>query len=94
MFDLASSLNLIKVKDLTKYELSNPIMDTRYGVSYKEVGEYRNSASKLFWTKERWQKITELLRLRGLPNNINPISLQNWTAETLQHNILSKPLIE
>jgi len=61
MNKLASLNNLIRVKDLTRYELSNPIMDTLGGISYEEIGEYRNIASDLFWTQERWDNLNRLI---------------------------------
>ncbi len=80
--DITSSLNLIREKDLTKYELSNPIMDTMNGVSHIEVSEYRKYALEKFWQPQRWQKIDELLIKRGLPNNIQKNKLKQWNSKT------------
>jgi radical SAM superfamily enzyme YgiQ (UPF0313 family) len=80
LYDMASPLNLIRETDLTKYELSNPIMDTMNGVSYLEIGKYRNSALESFWTPKRWNKIDELLSKRGLPNNIREDKLKKWNS--------------
>src|SRR5690606_18780692 len=80
--DMASSLDLIRETDLTKYELSNPIMDTMNGVTHNEVGEYRKFALEKFWTPERWQKIDEILTMRELPNRIDKDKLIKWTANT------------
>lgn len=59
---LATEHDLIRIKDLTKYELSNPIMDTLGGVSYLDVGRYRTRAMKLFWTDERWRGLNKLVK--------------------------------
>lgn len=80
LFDMASSLNLIRETDLTMYELSNPIMDTMNGVSHIEIGKYRKSALETFWTSARWQKIDELLSKRELPNNIHKDKLKKWNS--------------
>ncbi len=78
LYDMASSLNLIRETDLTKYELSNPIMDTMNDLSYLEIGNYRKEALNLFWTSKRWAKIDELLSKRGLSNNIRKDKLKQW----------------
>ena len=36
-------------------------MDTLNGLSFEEVGKYRNIATELFWTKERWNNLTKLI---------------------------------
>ena len=61
LHELATKNDLIRVKDLTQYELSNPIMDTLGGLSFKEVGNYRKIATELFWTKDRWNNLTKLI---------------------------------
>lgn len=61
LHELATKNDLIRVQDLTQYELSNPIMDTLNGLSFEEVGKYRNIATELFWTKERWNNLTKLI---------------------------------
>lgn len=61
LYRAASSLNLIQEKDLTKYELSNPIMDTIDGVRHFEVGEYRNNAIHRFWTPKRWDNLNQII---------------------------------
>ncbi len=78
LYDIVSSLDLIRDKNLTNYELSNPIMDTMNGVSHIEIGKYRKHALKKFWTPERWQGIDKLLINRGLPNNIRKDNLKKW----------------
>lgn len=57
----ASENDLIRIKDLTKYELSNPIMDTLGGLSYSQIGTYRNEATRLFWSNERWNDLNNLI---------------------------------
>ncbi|MBU3928476.1 MAG: radical SAM protein [Bacteroidetes bacterium] len=75
---LASVNNLIRVNDLTKYELSNPIMDTLGGLTFEEVGEYRNLATKLFWTKERWENLDKLINSsKGITKDKKQLFL-NW----------------
>lgn len=61
LYNSAIENNLIRVTDLTKYELSNPIMDTLGGLTHKEIGKYRNLATKRFWTKERWNNLNKLI---------------------------------
>lgn len=92
LYDIASSLDLIKVTDLTKYELSNPIMDTMNGVTHSEVGEYRKYALEKFWTPERWNEIEILLAKKGLPNNIQKEKLKKWTANT-NHSTLQSSFL-
>jgi anaerobic magnesium-protoporphyrin IX monomethyl ester cyclase len=82
LYDMAMALNLIRQTDLTKYELSNPIMDTMNGVSHLQIGQYRKEALESFWTAERWQKIDTLLAKRGLPNNIRKDKLKKWASYT------------
>lgn len=53
----ANEHDLIRVKDLTKYELSNPIMDTLGGIEHYQVGKYRQLATKKFWTEDRWSNL-------------------------------------
>jgi hypothetical protein len=48
----ASELGLIRVHDLTKYELCNPIMDTLGGLSHLEIGELRRQAMRLFQNRQ------------------------------------------
>lgn len=59
---LATEHDLIRINDLTKYELSNPIMDTLGGVSYQDVGRYRTAAMKRFWTDARWRRLNKLIK--------------------------------
>ncbi len=80
LYKLASANNLIRVKDLTKYELSNPIMDTLGGLSYREVGEYRKMAMDSFWSKERWTKLNYLINNgAGISDDRRKLFL-NWNA--------------
>jgi radical SAM superfamily enzyme YgiQ (UPF0313 family) len=51
LYRQAITQNLIRVNDLTKYELCNPIMNTLNGLSFLEVGELRKSAMKRFYDK-------------------------------------------
>ncbi len=79
LYDMASPLNLIRETNFTKYELSNPIMDTMNDLSYLDIGNYRKEALNLFWTSKRWAKIDELLLKRGLSNNICKDKLKQWS---------------
>jgi radical SAM superfamily enzyme YgiQ (UPF0313 family) len=79
---LAIEHDLIRIKDLTKYELSNPIMDTLGGVSYLDVGRYRTRAMKLFWTDERWRGLNKLIKhSRGIGEAKKEIFL-GWKSKT------------
>jgi anaerobic magnesium-protoporphyrin IX monomethyl ester cyclase len=84
---MALNHNLIAVTDLTKFELSNPIMDTLGGLSYTEVGNYRNLATDLFWSKERWNKLNNLiLNNKGISIEQQKLFM-NWNtkAPATQH---------
>jgi len=61
MYFQAKKNNLIVEKDLTKYELSNPIMNTLGGVSVEEIGDYRKLATHGFWTNKRWDNLNSLI---------------------------------
>lgn len=52
LHNLASKAGLIKVHDLTRYELCNPIMDTLGGLSYLDVAELRRQAMSLYEGKQ------------------------------------------
>jgi anaerobic magnesium-protoporphyrin IX monomethyl ester cyclase len=74
----AKQHDLIRVKDLTKYELCNPIMDTLNGLTHFEVGEYRKKAIKSFWTSNRWHKLNQMIN-RGIGADRNmQKSFLNW----------------
>lgn len=49
LYNYAKEKNLIRVTDLTMYELCNPIMDTEGGLSYLEIGNLRKEAMKRFY---------------------------------------------
>lgn len=49
----AKDLGLIRVHDLTRYELCNPIMNTTGGLSYLEVGKLRKSAMRRFYEQRK-----------------------------------------
>ena len=49
LYTEAKKDDLIRVHDLTQYELCNPIMDTRGGLTYNRVGELRRSAMTRFY---------------------------------------------
>lgn len=66
--------NLIRVKDLTLYELSNPIMDTLGGLTYQDIGNYRKSATRNFWSEARWSNLNQLI------NTKNKIKSQKFTS--------------
>jgi len=89
LHEVASSLDLIRVKDLTKYELSNPIMDTIGGVSHLEVGKYREEALSKFWSKSRWEKIDQLLTQKGLANSIQKDKLSLWNTQMENSTVAS-----
>jgi|AntAceMinimDraft_10_1070366.scaffolds.fasta_scaffold05918_6 radical SAM superfamily enzyme YgiQ (UPF0313 family) len=87
LHQLAVKNYLIRVNDLTKYELSNPIMDTLGGLTYKEVGEYRNLATKLFWTKERWENLDKLISSsQGITKDKKQLFL-NWNDGNIVNKI-------
>jgi len=58
---LATEQGLIRVTDLTQYELSNAIMDTMGGISHRRVAAYRDEARRLFWTDKRWERLNTLV---------------------------------
>ena len=62
---LAIKNNLIEVNDLTKYELSNPIMNTIGDLTHFQVGEFRDKAIKLFWSKERWENLDKKINSKS-----------------------------
>lgn len=89
LYSMATQHDLIRVKDLTKYELSNSIMDTLGGVSYRDVARYQSKAKRLFWTEQRWRKLNNLIR-RG--NGIAAAKRQTflgWNSET-EHHLVSR----
>jgi anaerobic magnesium-protoporphyrin IX monomethyl ester cyclase len=51
LYEEAMDLDLIRVSDLTQYELCNPIMDTICGISYLEIGEMRKVAMNRFYSR-------------------------------------------
>lgn len=59
--NFARERDLVRVNDLTQYELCNPIMDTLTGLTHHKIGNYREKAIKLFWDENRWQKIDALI---------------------------------
>jgi anaerobic magnesium-protoporphyrin IX monomethyl ester cyclase len=79
---MAIEHDLIRIKDLTKYELSNPIMDTLGGVSYRDVGSYRTRATRLFWTEERWQKLNNLISRGAGISKAKRNAFLGWTSKT------------
>lgn len=74
----ASEYDLIRIKDLTKYELSNPIMDTLGGLSHSQIGVYRNKATKKFWSESRWNKLNHLLHSCSEINEDRRRIFLNW----------------
>lgn len=91
LHQLASANELIRVTDLTKYELSNPIMDTLRGLSYSQIGAYRNKATKLFWSDNRWNKLNLLISGSGINEERKRIFL-NWN-QSLKNSHL-QPLLQ
>lgn len=100
LYETANSLKLIQEDDLTKYELSNPIMDTLNGVRHFEVGEFRNKATRKFWTVQRWNDLNKLIsqhsgvtlaserKQRILEWNSSKSSSQNRTKKKATDNIV------
>ena len=87
LHQLAIENDLIRVTDLIKYELSNPIMDTLGGLSYKEIEEYRTLAKKLFWTKERWDNLNRLIGTdKGITKDKKQLFL-NWNDRNIVKKI-------
>lgn len=82
---LATRHDLIRIKDLTKYELSNPIMDTLGGVSYRDVGRYRTTAAKLFWTEKRWRGLNELIKHGAGIDAAHRRVFLGWNSKTGHH---------
>ncbi len=79
---LATEHDLIRVKDLTKFELSNPIMDTLGGVSHIHLHKLRSKAIKLFWTDKRWEMLNTLINNgSGIVEEKRRVFL-NWSSET------------
>lgn len=87
---LAIKNNLIRVKDLTKYELSNPIMDTLGGLSYSDIGVYRNKAMKLFWTNERWSKLNKLINYDSGINDDKKRIFLSWNQKLPINQVLKR----
>ncbi len=85
LYKEANEYNLIRVKDLTKYELCNPIMDTLGGLNYLDVAEYREKAIKAFWTNDRWHKLNELINRGSGVNKNMQSSILNWKNQNNSH---------
>lgn len=79
---LALENNLIRVSDLTKYELSNPIMDTLGGLSYQEIDEYRKMATDLFWSEERWNNLNNLINTGAEISDEKRKLFLNWNIQS------------
>src|ERR1051325_1784026 len=82
---MATQHNLIRIKDLTKYELSNSIMDTLGGVSYRDVARYRAKATRLFWTDERWQRLNKLINRGAGVGSAKIQAFLSWNSKTDDH---------
>src|SRR6185369_11270760 len=82
---MATQRDLIRIKDLTKYELSNPIMDTLGGVSYRDVARYRAKATRLFWTDERWRRLNTLINRGGGVGAAKKQAFLSWNSKTGDH---------
>jgi anaerobic magnesium-protoporphyrin IX monomethyl ester cyclase len=61
LYEEADAAGLIRERDLLKYELCNPIMNTYGKVSHTRVGAYRAQATKKFWTRARWSRLNLLI---------------------------------
>jgi radical SAM superfamily enzyme YgiQ (UPF0313 family) len=87
---LASEHDLIRVKDLTKYELSNPIMDTLGGVSYLDLDFYRSKALELFWTEDRWSRLNKLIKRGSGIGNVKKNVFLDWNSKTRESELKRK----
>ncbi len=84
LHSIAKSFDLIRVNDLTQYELSNPIMDTLGGVLHNEVGRYRAEAIEKFWTTKRWSELNKLISKsnKDIIPTINQNKILKWNVES------------
>jgi|SRR5215213_4474512 len=85
LHNMASQHDLIRIKDLTKYELSNSIMDTLGGVSYRDIARYRTMATRLFWTDERWRRLNKLIKRGAGVGKAKRQVFLGWNCKTGDH---------
>lgn len=86
LFNMATKLDLIREFDLTKYELSNPIMNTLRGVSHNQVGEYRTIARDLFWNVSRKKRFNSLIEKQCDNSTLKFDELLSWNYTNISTN--------
>lgn len=86
----AKAFDLIRVNDLTKYELSNPIMDTLGGLTLEEISIYRTLATQAFWSKERWANLNILIKSNKGITGEKKNNFLNWNKKHFSENGLKQ----